>query len=373
LEHLSQSALLKRKSDFKCTKLPRKYPKRNFYSNRFGQTANEMQPLHGVRGLFPVTSPDSLPVANVFPAMSVPPKVHENNQKNQQHQATVYPINANNALTPPVTFVKACDLNKNLLQNGSHFLSLLQLKSLDRLILKGELAILKSRDPQFEIGWLYDEVINSYLWWLCQKHSHCLYVSAATVQVLEKGRSIKRLWDGISTKGKQFIFMPWNPTTTHWILLVIDLDNRKLLFLDPACTPCLKTTSIVCTAKHMVNRLLFEKFGFVLDSVATKTRIMQTDSSSCGLFVCLYAKMIANNEDMCPSIMSIFSISRHIFEAIAGNCLIHKKYNKQQCPLCKDQTKSDWIECTRCKQWLHCQCAGVTIENAKRDDFFVCP
>ena len=76
------------------------------------------------------------------------------------------------------SFSKRC-LDCTLLRNGPHQVSMLHIKSLELTLSKGELAILKSFDENFRKGWLYNEIINSYLWGLCRKYSHCLFVSSS--------------------------------------------------------------------------------------------------------------------------------------------------------------------------------------------------
>ena len=76
--------------------------------------------------------------------------------------------------TPHTTTVKAVEIDKCQIKNGPHCVSLLYLKSLEPSLSKGEEYLLKLFDKNFTNGWLYDEIINSYLWKLCNVYKDCL-------------------------------------------------------------------------------------------------------------------------------------------------------------------------------------------------------
>ena len=64
---------------------------------------------------------------------------------------------------------------------------------------------------------------------------------------------------------------------------------------------------------------------------------------------------------------------KHVYNYIAGECLKNNQ-NKDACKKCQTSENGDqWIECTRCKQWFHTSCVGRTLEEAKNDQYFVCP
>ena len=85
------------------------------------------------------------------------------------------------------TIRKGSPLNTIILKNGPHSLSLLQLKSLEPILPRGTVILLKSIDKQFKTGWVYDEVLNSFFWLLQENNSNMLYASSTSMLALQKG------------------------------------------------------------------------------------------------------------------------------------------------------------------------------------------
>ena len=352
-----------------CDDLPRKHPKPNRFASRVGKTANEMKSLHSVNGLIPSISSLHLsekkqikPSTNRVIAVSAAPTACENDLKKNVSQ-----------FTPSLVSVKECDLGKTWLKNGPHAVTLLQLKSLEPVLPKYELTMLKAYDRHFNTGWLYDEIINGYLWRICKQNSNCLYVSSTNVLVLQNGGSITKMWKGIKLHETKFILMHWNPSGSHWILLVVDILQRTLIYLDPLEQPCLDTSLSVKTAKDFTNTLLLKKFSCCIDSVQTRTRLMQQDMSSCGVFVCMYGKKIATGGDLCPSWKWLKNFRKEIFDTLSINCIKNRRENKNKCFLCEKVEYGDWIACTRCGQWMHCHCVPINKQEGELDDDFTCP
>ena len=244
-----RSLTTKRKPSYVCDELPRKYSKPNPFALRVGEAANNMKPLYRVKGLL-----------SLIPEISR--RAGDKNYENEKSDTIVMAASSKNIgvdkhkkisdsqITPSIHFVRSSQLDKHLLKNGPHPVSLLQLKSLEPVLPETELMLLKACDKQFNIGWLYDEIINSYLWQICKENCTCLYVSSMNASVLEKGGSVKKMWENTNLQDKEFIFMPWNPSGSHWILLVVDLLRSTLLYLDTLEQPCLDTSFFVKTAKR---------------------------------------------------------------------------------------------------------------------------
>ena len=73
-------------------------------------------------------------------------------------------------------------LTATLLKNGPHTVSLLAVKSLEPILPKGTLVLLSSvSKTTFKPGWLYDEVINSFFWYLQGQHANILYVDSTVI------------------------------------------------------------------------------------------------------------------------------------------------------------------------------------------------
>ena len=347
---------VKRKStSFPCDELPRKYAKPNPYASRVGETANKMKSFHSVTTLFPL--------CNISPLA----KTCNTNEKEESEPT----LKKYTSIVPHLASEKLSSLSEILLRNGPHSLSMIQLKSIEPVLTAGELNVLKSHDAQFTRGWLYDEIINSFLRQLCKQNHHCIYASSTITQIIENGKSIKNLWKGEFVKKKKLVFLPWNPFGTHWILLVVDITNRKLLYLDPLQL-CTAPNMMMVRAQKLVNKMMVEKFSFCVKSIEAPTRFLQPDQDSCGVIVCMYAKLLATGKPLDLIPLSVTSFRKQIYEIVAGNCL-KLKWNKNKCHLCHDAEKTEWIECTRCSQWMHCSCAGISPSQGQKCNNFTCP
>ena len=122
----------------------------------------------------------------------------------------------------------------------------------------------------------------------------------------------------------------------------------------------------------LVDKLLLEKFSFCVESVEELKRFLQPDQDSSGVVVCIYAKLLAAGKPLLKNPLPITVSRKQIYDTIAGNCL-KSKGKKNQCHLCDDVEKTEWIECTRCSQWMHCSCAGIALSEGHKYDNFTCP
>ena len=155
------------------------------------------------------------------------------------------------SFTPNAAAIKGFSLNKCISKNGPRSVSLLQLKCLEPPLSRSELALLRLlriHIKQFQFDWLYDEIINSYLWCLCKQHPNFIYASSVIGQVLQKGCSIEKLWDGIDLFGKKWLF---------------SMEPFRVAF-----------------------------------AVELRKKFLQNDNSSCGVYVCWYAKLTAEEKDL---------------------------------------------------------------------------
>ena len=86
------------------------------------------------------------------------------------------------------------------------------------------------------------------------------------------------------------------------------------------------------------------------------------------------------------------AIIRNLFEVESKDLPLHRLMKRPQnkkgkgkkktkkrkeydiCPVCSDnpQDYNEWVSCDNCKQWYHCICVGLTIEQTKESNF-TCP
>ena len=153
------------------------------------------------------------------------------------------------------------------------------------------------------------------------------------------------------------------------------IKQKVLYYLDPLRIPCLTTNVLVQKAKTLIDILLKNKIGITTESIESMPRSLQEDGTSCGALICFYAKQISNGDHLCASGTTLLNIRKEIglYTTITGNCLSWLNNEKSNCLLCNNHTLNDWVECTRCGQWMHCSCANIAIHDAKTNRHIVCP
>ena len=112
----------------------------------------------------------------------------------------------------------------------------------------------------------------------------------------------------------------------------------------------------------MINSLLREKFGFSITGVELRKKFLQNDNSSCGVYVCWYAKVIAEENDLSVQDRLVLDFRKEIFYALAGGCLKGIKKSNATCFFCNHLASQDFITCQRCNRKLHLKCMGIANE-----------
>ena len=92
---------------------------------------------------------------------------------------------------PRLSFVH--EINTTLLKNRCHSISFLDLLSLEVNLTKDDLKRIKQCDANFKIGWLHDEVINSYFSVICKFQEKVLCCGTTEALLISHGKSFRRL------------------------------------------------------------------------------------------------------------------------------------------------------------------------------------
>ena len=265
------------------------------------------------------------------------------------------------------------DYNEEIIKNGPHCVSLLQVKGLEPSLDTKEKTLVYQVDKDFKIGVLHEEIVNSYLWCLCRRDSSLLYVPSYLLGILQQDEGVSDLWrDEPTLDNKRYIFMSWNPIGTDAvILLVVDVRRSSLYFMHPFENVDIESDPLAVEAKDFVSRMLVQKFNFVLSQVASVERTTKKCGAGEAILVCLYAKWLANEENLVQNI-NLDSYRKDIYDVIAGSCLIGTG-RKIDCKLCEEQDVGDRVVCQRCTQQFHVGCVGLTADEAATLDYFVCP
>ena len=248
-----------------------------------------------------------------------------------------------------------------ILRNGPHSLSHLQLKSLEPILPRGTVILLKSISKEFKTGWLYDEVLNSFFWLLQEKNKNVLYAPSTSMLAMQKGLPCGRLWVGEEITTKDFILAPWNPTDYHWTLVAISVQRKQILYLDPMVNGDVSQNAFVKMLSTFMPQKLERTFALSGFQIGSMPHTLQTDSISCGVLVCWYAMQLVNGKSLVdPCNTCITRVT--IYKQIRGTCLQRRSgcrhIELSKCPICKDEVrKCDAIlECRRCCQRYHIDC-----------------
>eukprot|EP00112_Aurelia_sp_Birch-Aquarium-sp1_P016102 Seg3619.1 transcript_id=Seg3619.1/GoldUCD/mRNA.D3Y31 product="Ubiquitin-like-specific protease 1" protein_id=Seg3619.1/GoldUCD/D3Y31 len=273
-------------------------------------------------------------------------------------------------------------LTRTILKNGPNNLSVLVLKSLETELSAFEIKKLAAADRSFRPRWLYDEIIDSFCWMIAKEVPGVLLcptlVTAALGRRRQNALQLDHLWKEDSVEDARVILAPWNPSASHWILIAIFLPSLKALYLDPLSNSRSATDKSVVRAKVMFSYLIRVKKSDDAElQWSFPTHALQEDGYNCGVFTCVYAERIAKNQSI-NSEVNTFRERQRIYAKITGSCLKHAQngkshINKRKCRECEEDGGVNWVECSRCKQWHHCDCVGLSLQEADNLPEFYCP
>ena len=125
-------------------------------------------------------------------------------------------------------------------------------------------------------------------------------------------RSVLGWHKSVNLLSKRLLIFPVHQDLSHWCLVIADVAAKQLIYFDSLANDnhhCLK----------VLNDYLQERSGQCFSVKQEKNVPRQTNSSDCGVFICMYARCIAGESAFCFSQTDIPSIRKQIlFE------LLHK-------------------------------------------------
>jgi hypothetical protein len=335
--------------------------KRHLYNNRVGQKAQNMKKFFKTNmPLEEMTNTQANTIDSPF----------ECNDDSNKHNSSNYPTSRVH-FTPVIR--KRSNLRETMLKNGPHNVSLLQLKSLEPFLPRGTEILLLSICESFSPGWLFDEIINSFFWCLQGRYQNITYASSTSMLALQKQSPSRLLWKNIDISTKKYIFAPWNPTDHHWTLVVVDIQQQKIIYLDPFQMEV--NSGYLKLLATFMPQVLFTKFGFSGFQLESPPHTLQTDLKSCGVLVCWYALQIVQGKPITDS-CNEYAIRAAIYDEIRGNCMKRRSglpyVELLKCTECQLPVNDDKIECGRCFQQYHLGCIKQAIGTVTEVNFY-CP
>ena len=168
---------------------------------------------------------------------------------------------------------------------------LILLKSLElRCSPPSYICDIKKTDPYFRVGWLHDEIVDSYLFLLESKFSLVLYCRSVEARAVVAGKSMKVLWKNQQLFNKELVFVPYNPSGVHWLLIVLNLLHCTIMLLHPVLENNYSNIELV---KETGVKLLKKKFSLQnVTVIPANKHWLQEDGSNCRVYICYFAKRI---------------------------------------------------------------------------------
>ena len=176
-----------------------------------------------------------------------------------------------------------------------------------------QLKKIKRADPKFRTAWLHDEVINSFMYDLEREFEKVIYCGSTEALVIAEGKAFRNLWKQKDLSGKDLLFIPFNPTEIHWVLIFIDIKTNTMYILDPLTQHTKANSDSSQKAINVARRLISKKFGINECRVGLMNHCLQHDNVSCGVLVCYYAHRIAEGISIILLYTGIKSIFLHVF------------------------------------------------------------
>ena len=137
----------------------------------------------------------------------------------------------------------------------------------------------------FQVGWLHDEVINSFMFHL-KYFTNTIYCASSEALLIAPGKSFGRFWKSINLSIVKKIFILFNPNNLHWVLIYLYIEKECSYLTDPMneTNELHRNLAIV----HTVVRMFFLKLKKVITSlIEAIDHTHQRDSRSCGVYVLL--------------------------------------------------------------------------------------
>lgn len=220
------------------------------------------------------------------------------------------------------SFTPAVNETTNLLE--THYqpfnINLLCLKSLDRYISDREESLIKTVDPGFERGWLYEAVVNSFTHFICQSLGNVIVADSNVTEYVETQQKVPEMWHCYNWNDIDTIFIPCNSSKRYWILLVLLVKQSELQILDPTDTyDTIKSIyekhsrSINCWYNVVRNFL-----GVQQCNVTSPAHTKRSDPADSGVLVCWYVFQYIHKRNLADN-MDSDVFRQYMFNHIINN------------------------------------------------------
>ncbi|XP_065647825.1 uncharacterized protein LOC136077118 [Hydra vulgaris] len=204
------------------------------------------------------------------------------------------------------------------------------------------------------------------------------YLGPTEASALSCSKSLRLLWRDVDTKVIEQVLIPFNPTNSHWILIYLKVITKEVTVLDPLHCNIMPNNFSHNKSIAVAKDLFRLKFDILNPTViSAPSHCLQKDSYNCGVYICYYALQFCEEKNINDPFNEV-QFRKYIYDTLCGRCLKNLESGFERlydiCRICKNTSskKNDWVQCTKCPQWYHCECAHISIKDADVSDTFQC-
>lgn len=159
---------------------------------------------------------------------------------------------------------------------------------------------------EFTPGWLIDYIIDAFSSILVELHDCVFAISSSATEMMYRSINPPRPSKNRLTrvpKTVNYILMPYNPSSIHWTLLVLDIKNDLMLHFDSLKDPnSLSDGEGIIEEKHKEQLKLSLNAWYAIDwsgmLVNNVDCLQQTGGINCGIFLLHFSEMIAQGKPL---------------------------------------------------------------------------
>lgn len=196
--------------------------------------------------------------------------------------------------------------------------------------------------------WFKDVVINSYFGLLRSddnpSSANCVFFSTyfyptftvsgplragqthdptfVTASAAKRYTLVQRWTRNVDTLGAEQIYVPVNLGNQHWILIVVEMERKRVLSLDSfnrQGNEARKQVLDWLEQEHGAKNVHFDRSEWRL---LPKKAPAQSDGCSCGPFICLFAAFLSNNKPLSFKQSDVPAMRERIVWSVLNNRLV---------------------------------------------------